>query len=74
MDEAEAAEARKKARAGWTLEVVDSFEEAERRTRAHWHAASSEERFAAAAQLRQMVYGQAATARLQRFLELVPGS
>lgn len=58
----------------WTLEKVGSFEEAEARTRAHWHAATSAQRFEAAAQLRYMIYGKAAaTARLQRVLEVVPG-
>lgn len=59
-------------RAGWTLEVVQSFEEAEASERARWHAATPEERFEAAAQIRYIVYGKAAaTARLQRVLEVV---
>jgi hypothetical protein len=59
-------------RAGWTLEVVQSFEEAEASERARWHAATPEERFEAAAQIRYIVYGKAAaTAGLQRVLEVV---
>jgi hypothetical protein len=59
-------------RAGWTMEKVQSFEEAEASTRAMWHAATPEERFEAAAQIRYIVYGKAAaTARLQRVLEVV---
>ncbi len=63
----------KKERSDWTLETL-SFEEAEAQTRAYWHAASSEERFAAAAKIKQLVYGKSATiARLQRVLTVVPG-
>ena len=59
-------------RTGWTLEKVDSFEEAEKKTRAYWHAATSEERFEAAAKIKEIVYGKsAATTRLQRVLTLL---
>ena len=59
--------------ATWKLERVDSFAEAEAQTRAYWHATTSAERFAAAAQIRYIVYGQTqATARLHRVLEIVP--
>ncbi|MCW1884601.1 hypothetical protein OKA04_07640 [Luteolibacter flavescens] len=62
-------------REGWTLEVVQSFDEAEASERARWHAATPEERFEAAAQIRYIVYGKAAaTARLQRVLEVVSGA
>ena len=61
-------------RAGWTLEVVQSFEEAEVQTRAYWHATTPEERFKAAAQIRHVVYGKAADARVQRVLEVVSES
>ncbi len=62
-------------RSHWTLEVVDSFEEAEAKARADWHAATSDERFSAAAQIKEIVYGKsAATARLQRVLEVLPES
>ena len=58
--------------ATWRLEAVDSFAEAEAQTGAHWHAATSAERFEAAARVRYIVYGKAAaTARLQRVLEVV---
>ena len=54
------------------MEKVQSFDEAETSTRAMWHAATPEERFEAAAQIRYIVYGKAAaTARLQRVLEVV---
>ncbi|MEZ5384091.1 MAG: hypothetical protein R3F13_01110 [Prosthecobacter sp.] len=73
MTAAEKARAERR-RATWALEKVDSFAEAEAQTRAYWHAATSAERLNALAQLRYIVYGKAAaTARLQRVLEVVPG-
>jgi len=71
MTAAETARARKRS-ATWKLETVGSFAEAEAQTRAFWHAATSARRFEAAAQIRYIVYGKAAaTARLQRVLEVV---
>ena len=59
-------------RSNWSIEVVQSFEEAEEKTRKFWHSATSAERFEAAAQIKEIVYGKpATTARLQRFLEVV---
>ena len=73
MTAAEKARAARRS-ATWKLERVDSFEAAEAQTRAYWHAATSEDRFQAAAQIRYIVYGQAkATARLHRVLEIVSG-
>ena len=64
----------KQDRSHWTLEVANSFEEAESKTRAHWHAASSNERFEAAAKIKEIVYGKSSTtARLQRVLTLLTG-
>jgi hypothetical protein len=61
-------------RATWTLERADSFAEAEALERTRWHAATPAQRMEAAARLRYLVYGKAAaTAPLQRFLEIVPG-
>ena len=61
-------------RATWKIERASSFAEAETQARIQWHGATSAERFQAAAQIRCIVYGKAAaTARLQRVLELVPG-
>ena len=65
-----------KSRAGrrsqWKLEVVSDFAEAEASQRRRWHEATSAERFEAAARIRYIVYGKAAaTARLQRVLEVV---
>ncbi|WP_367875185.1 hypothetical protein [Luteolibacter sp. Populi] len=69
---AETAKERAAKRKDWTIQTAHSFEEAEAQTRAHWHAATSEERFEAAAQIRYIVYGKAAaTSRLQRVLEVV---
>ena len=63
----------RKDRSHWTIETL-SFEEAEASTRALWHAASSEERFEAAAKIKEIAYGKsAATTRLQRVLTLLPG-
>jgi hypothetical protein len=63
----------KKNRSHWTLEKITSFEEAETKTRTYWHAATSKERFEAAAQIKEIVYGKsAATARLQRVLTILP--
>ncbi len=57
----------------WKLEKVGSFEEAEARTRAYWHAATPTERLNGLEQLREQLYGDDPTSRrLQRFLELVP--
>ena len=62
----------RKDRSGWTLEKFDNFEDAEKDTRAKWHAASSEERFQAASIIKEIVYGKsAANARIQRVLTLV---
>ena len=59
-------------RAGWTLEVVQSFEEAEAQTRAYWHAATPAERLNGLEALRSQLYGSDPTSqRLQRFLEVV---
>ena len=63
----------KKDRSHWTIETM-SFEEAEEQTRDYWHNATSEERFEAAAKIKEIVYGKsAATTRLQRVLTLLPG-
>lgn len=63
-----------KPRRGWKIQIAHSFEEAEAQTRAYWKQASVEERFAALEKLRIIAYGKAAaTGRLQRFLEVVPG-
>ena len=71
MTAAEKARARKRS-STWKLETVENFAEAEASTRAYWHAATSAQRFEAAAQIRYIVYGKAAaTARLQRVLEIV---
>ncbi|MEK6231068.1 MAG: hypothetical protein N2A42_04395 [Luteolibacter sp.] len=60
-------------RAEWKLVVVDSFEEAEKETRAYWHAATPAERLNAAEKLREPFYGKDQVGgRLQRFLEVVP--
>ncbi len=73
MTQAEQARAERR-RSTWKLETVNSFAEAEAQTRAQWHKATSAERFEAAAQIRYIVYGKAAaTARLQRVLEVLPG-
>lgn len=60
-------------RSTWKLEIADSFEEAERQTRAYWHNATPAERLNALEALREPFYGPDQTSRrLQRFLELVP--
>lgn len=57
----------------WKLEFADSFEEAERQTRAYWHNATPAERLNALETLREPFYGlDQASRRLQRFLEFVP--
>ena len=57
----------------WELEFADSFEEAERQTRAYWQKATPVERLNALEILREPFYGpNQASQRLQRFLELVP--
>lgn len=67
-----AEKARALRRSHWKLEVVPDFAEAETSLRRRWHAATSAERFDAAARIRYIVYGKAAaTARLQRVLEVV---
>jgi hypothetical protein len=59
----------------WKLEFANSFEEAERQTRAYWRNATPAERLNALEQLREPFYGSNQTSPgLQRFLELVPFS
>ena len=57
------------------VEVVDSFEEGEKRDREYWHSRTPEERLLYMEYLRRTNYGRAALAPLVRVLELVePGS
>jgi hypothetical protein len=58
-----------------TIDVVTDFAAAVAITRAEWHKATPAQRFDALARLRYIAYGKtAATARLQRLLEVVSGS
>lgn len=57
------------------IEIVDSFEDGERIDREYWLSRTPEERLLYMEYLRRLNYGRAATARLQRVLEIVePGS
>ncbi|MGL4401386.1 MAG: hypothetical protein ACRCXD_16090 [Luteolibacter sp.] len=60
-------------RAGWKIDVVDSFAEAETETRAYWRATTPAERLNALEKLRELFYSKDQIGgRLQRFLEVVP--
>ncbi|MCC6498995.1 MAG: hypothetical protein IT313_01870 [Anaerolineales bacterium] len=52
------------------LTVVSSFEEADKQDKAYWLSRTPSERLAYMELLRRINYGSAATARLQRVLEI----
>jgi hypothetical protein len=53
------------------ISIFSSFEEAERADEEYWFSRTPEERLAQLELLRRINYGDAATARLQRVLEIV---
>jgi hypothetical protein len=53
--------------------IVSSFDEAEKADREYWFSRKPEERLEYLELLRRMDYGSAATARLQRVLEIAEG-
>lgn len=55
------------------LSIVSSFEEADKQDKEYWHSRTPYERLAYMELLRRINYGNAATARLQRVLEIVEG-
>jgi hypothetical protein len=68
-----AAERKRLRMESWSIETVNSFEDAERQTREYWRNATPAERLNALETLREPFYGpDQASRRLQRFLELVP--
>lgn len=53
------------------LSIVSSFEEADEEDRKYWHSRTPLERLQHTEYLRRINYGDSATARLQRVLEIV---
>lgn len=51
--------------------IVSSFEEADEEDRKYWHSRTPMERLQHTEYLRRINYGDSATARLQRVLEIV---
>ncbi|MBL8091361.1 MAG: hypothetical protein KF758_06340 [Anaerolineales bacterium] len=53
------------------LSIVSSFEEADEEDRKYWHSRTPIERLQHTEYLRRINYGDSATARLQRVIEIV---